>query len=269
MVLNGDGSVTFTPDAGYEGAASFDYKVIDQQGLTSVSPGTVALTVTDPVWYVDSNAAGGGDGTYLNPFKTIAELDAGGAFNGANDFNDTIFFYDRGSAYTGSIHALASGQKLLGDGSSLTAVNGLTIGASSSNTSLSSAGLTLITLGSGNTLSGLTLGNASTDVLGSSFGTLTVSSVTISSNGQALDLTNGAFSAGSAFTSITSTGGTHNISLANVTGSVDLGSGALSGASGSAFDVAGGTVSTTYSGNITETANAAMVNVTGGQTRAR
>ena len=98
---------------------------------------------------------------------------------------------------------------------------------------------------------------SSADILGSSFGALTVSSVGISSTGRRSNLTNGAFAAGSAFASITSSGGTHNISLANVTGSVDLGSGALSGASGSAFEVAGGTVSTTYSGNITETANAA------------
>ncbi|MEI9893918.1 MAG: hypothetical protein WDN28_08435 [Chthoniobacter sp.] len=49
----------------------------------------------------------------------------------------------------------------------------------------------------------------------------------------------------------------------NVTGSIDLGTGSLSGASGTTFDIAGGTVSTTYSGNISQGNNGALVSVAG------
>jgi len=57
-----------------------------------------------------------------------------------------------------------------------------------------------ITLASGNTLTGLILGNSSgPDVSGTSFGTLTVDSVSINSTGQAISLVTGAF-AGTGFT---------------------------------------------------------------------
>ncbi|MEY2503224.1 MAG: hypothetical protein QOI07_3561, partial [Verrucomicrobiota bacterium] len=87
--------------------------------------------------------------------------------------------------------------------------------------------------------------------------------------GQALNLATGAFAAGSDFVSITSTGGVHNVSLASVTGSVDLGGGALSGATGSAFLVGdgagtantGGTAAITYSGTIGVTGAARAVDI--------
>ena len=47
---------------------------------------------------------------------------------------------------------------------------------------------------------------------------------------------------------------------------VGLGGGALSGATGAAFSVVGGSVSTTYTGNISQASNAALLSVTGGHT---
>ncbi len=114
---------------------------------------------------------------------------------------------------------------------------------------------TVVTLSTGNELSGLNItgtlagGSGTAGITGSSFGTLKVQNVTVNTTGQALNLSTGAFGAGSAFTSITSSGGTHNIGLTSVTGTVDLGTGTLSGSSGSSFFVSGGSVSTTYSGD--------------------
>ncbi|MDA2895533.1 cadherin-like domain-containing protein, partial [Mycolicibacterium sp. BiH015] len=45
VVLNANGSVTFTPSAGYTGAASFAYKVKDSVGAVSAAAATVAITV--------------------------------------------------------------------------------------------------------------------------------------------------------------------------------------------------------------------------------
>src|SRR5688572_983349 len=77
--LNPDGTFTFTPDPGFTGAASFQYTVTDETGLSSVS--TVTVDVRD----VDAPGA--------SPFLGII----------APDFGDTI----EGSA---------SGDLMVGDG---------------------------------------------------------------------------------------------------------------------------------------------------------
>ncbi len=46
VVLNGNGSVTFTPTANFSGSASFKYRVKDAAGLVSSNTATVSVTVT-------------------------------------------------------------------------------------------------------------------------------------------------------------------------------------------------------------------------------
>ncbi|WP_270720696.1 tandem-95 repeat protein, partial [Mycolicibacterium sp. BiH015] len=46
VVLNADGTVTFTPAANYNGPASFTYKVKDTAGAVSANSATVSLTIT-------------------------------------------------------------------------------------------------------------------------------------------------------------------------------------------------------------------------------
>jgi len=121
-----------------------------------------------------------------------------------------------------------------------------------------------LTLSTGNTLSNFILGNATTAITGTSFGTLTVNGMVINTNGAALNLSTGTL-AGTGFTSITSTGGTNAINLNAIAGTVNFGTGALSGATGATFKVVGGTVAATYSGNITQaTAGQALVSISGG-----
>ncbi|MEO8458950.1 MAG: hypothetical protein ABI451_00335, partial [Dokdonella sp.] len=122
---------------------------------------------------------------------------------------------------------------------------------------LASAGIA-VTVGTGNFIHGLTLGNGTTALSGSAFGTLTANdNVVVNSNGQAINLTNGTLTA--TFNSVTSTGGSTNISLVQVAGTSNFGSGALSGAIGTNFAMgtaaasSGGTASITYSGSITQT----------------
>ncbi len=210
-INNTTGQITFTPTTGYEGPASFTYTVRDAQNLDSVSTGTVSLTVTDAVWYV--NAASGsdtaGDGSYNNPFASLAPLSTGGSADSLDDAGDTIFVYDNSAgtlSYSGGI-VLETNQKLIGDGVALS-VNGLAIGNgpddSGHNPFITSASGNTITLSSGNTLRGFDIGGsaAGTALAGTSFGTLSVDHVAINSSGQALALTTGNFGAGSTFTGV-------------------------------------------------------------------
>jgi hypothetical protein len=126
----------------------------------------------------------------------------------------------------------------------------------------------LITLAQNNEIRGLDLGNSSTAIFSNaSFGALSVGSTSINTNGTAIDVVSGSFNTGAAFSSITSTGGTYNIALTSVGGAVDFGTGSLAGATSTSFAVHGGTVSTTYSGSISQSnAGAKVVNFTGNHT---
>ncbi|MBB6409702.1 S-layer family protein [Mesorhizobium sangaii] len=83
-------------------------------------------------------------------------------------------------------------------------------------------------------------------------------------SGQAINLSG--VVAAIALDSTSSAGGVNNVSLTSVGGTVGLGSGTLSGASGASFNVVGGTAAVTYGGNITQANNAALVSVSAGHT---
>ncbi|WP_284275409.1 right-handed parallel beta-helix repeat-containing protein [Mesorhizobium huakuii] len=67
-----------------------------------------------------------------------------------------------------------------------------------------------------------------------------------------------------ALDSTSSGGGTNNISLTSVTGTIGLGTGTMTGATGTSFEVVGGTATVIYAGNITQANNAALVGVSSG-----
>ncbi|HEX9951743.1 MAG TPA: cadherin-like domain-containing protein, partial [Rubricoccaceae bacterium] len=273
-VVNADGTFTFTPTRGYEGPASFSYTVTNGFGTTA--PVTVSLTVGPPVFFVNAGAAAGGDGQFGAPYNTLSGLAAANNGTGTNPATgDRVFLYT--GAYSGTV-TLLGGQQLVGQGAtgaSFGAVLGVTWPADAgpeptvngTAPTITSA-TTGVTLGSGNTLRGFNLGNVTTGAAlsGTGFGTLVVSGVGINTTGQALSLTTGTLNGG--FTQLRSTGGTNNVFLSGVatTGTSTLGGAGdvLSGATGDAVVVAGGTGSFTYSGNVTQASNAATVNVSGG-----
>lgn len=113
----------------------------------------------------------------------------------------------------------------------------------------------------------ITTGSVNTAFTATNGGTVNVTTGSISAGAQAVNL-NG-IAAGINFTSITSGGGVNNVALTNVTGTVDLGSGALSGATGAAFLVSGGTANISYAGSVTKTTAGNVVSIssrTGGTT---
>ncbi|WP_225248149.1 hypothetical protein [Mesorhizobium sp. J8] len=101
------------------------------------------------------------------------------------------------------------------------------------------------------------LGVAGTMNIGATGGSETVNAA----NGQAISLVS--MAANVSLDSTSSGGGTSNVALSNVTGSVNLGSGALSGALGSAFNVSGGTADISYGGSIAKTTSGNVVIISG------
>lgn len=261
----GMGQFTYNPPAGYEGADSFTY-TISSNGQTAAA--TVNLTVGGMVWFINNNASSciaAGCGRLSNPFSTLAAFQALNTGAGNNPAaNDNIFVYESATAYTGPV-TLLNGQKLIGQDSSapLAALTGLTPPSGSAsfpamNTGAPVAQLTggtTVTLGSGNTLNGFTVGNGTLGISGSNFGTLTVSEVAINTTGAALSLNTGT-ATGTGFTSITSGGGTNNISLASLGGTLNIPSGALSGSTGTAFAINGGAGTISFGGTISNNAQA-------------
>jgi len=97
----------------------------------------------------------------------------------------------------------------------------------------------------GNRIRGLTIGStgAGTGIKGN-FGTLVVRETTINGTGEAIDLSNGDLDA--IFDNVSSISGVTAVNLDTVTGSFQALAGSISGSTGTAFNVSGGTLTVTY-----------------------
>jgi large repetitive protein len=230
VVLNADGSFTFTPTTGFSGTASFQYTAHDALGLNSDQVATVTLNVAAPVWYVDSANSGAADGSFAHPFTTIAQAVTAAAGDASAGVNNTIFVENAGSTYSAASGiTLKSGEQLLGDGSSLTQVNGNNVGLSSTNSTFSVAGGTAVTLNSGNTISGINITNTGSGAGivddGSTVTTLVLSNVDVTTGaGAGISLTHGGGSVTGSGNMVSSTGGGIALDITNT----NIGSGGLS-----------------------------------------
>jgi VCBS repeat-containing protein len=267
VTITADGDFTYRPAAGFTGNDTFTYTLTDQAAVNPLTDtGLVTINVATPkVWYVNADAAVDGDGTSDNPFNTLTHFQNSGVGNNVDGAGDTIFLYNAVNHYTGlSTLTLESNEKLIGQDVGLI-VNGTTLEAATGvNGAIIDGGVVLNGAATGNTISGVTLGNTGvggTALSGTGFGTLTIDNTVVNTNNNGMVLSTGAFAAGAAFTSFTSSGAT-DVSLTGITGSVDLGTGAMAGL----FAVSGGSVNTTYSGSLSQATNAAMVSVTGAHT---
>ena len=215
VTVNADGSFTYNPAPGFEGADSFTYTIAGASAPSNTA--TVTVNVAGMIWFVDAAAASGGDGRLTSPFDSISSFSAGAA----DEPNDNIFLYS--GSYTGGL-SLLSGQALIGAGSTATlaAVTGLTPPGYSdplpatggSNPTI--GGASGISISTNNLIRGVTIQNtAGTGISGTNFGTLAVADTTVSSTGQALDLSDGQLNA--TFQALSSDGsGTAGISLTNI-----------------------------------------------------
>ena len=184
-------------------------------------------------------------GTQASPFNSIAAFNlAQGTANGP-DAGDFIYLRQGTGTYSEANGInLATGQTLIGQGQNLV-VNGVTI-------EVGSAGLTPtiqvtgadegVLLAQNNTLSGFNISttNAAADGIedgGGTVGTLTVSNVSISGTGQAVDIDQGG-TLNVTLASVTSTGASEEgIQLANVAGSFTASTVSLNGMTGDGIDL--------------------------------
>jgi uncharacterized repeat protein (TIGR01451 family) len=214
VTVNADGSFTYNPAPGFEGADTFTYTIAGAGSPSNTA--TVTVTVAGMIWFIDDSAAGG-DGRLTSPFNSIS------AFNAfaADQQNDNIFLYS--GNYTGGL-ALQSGQALIGEGAtaSLAAVTGLTPPSYSDPLPPTGGanpvvgGPSGITVATNNLIRGITIANTGgTGISGTNFGTLAVSETTINATDQALNLDNGQLNA--TFQSISSDGSASAaVRLANI-----------------------------------------------------
>jgi Bacterial Ig domain/Cadherin domain len=268
--ISANGSFTFLPGVGDKNQNdTFTYHLTDG---TATASGTVTVGIANAlVWYVDNAKATNGDGRSSSPLNTLTGINnAAGGTGDSDGSGDILFLYQGSGNYTGGL-PLEANQQLLGQPNGLTVNNGVSnvtlVSPSGSRPTITNASNNGITLGTGNTIRSLNVGNASNfGISGGSFGTLDVADTGINSTGQALNLNSGTLS-GSGFTGVSSSGGPSNVSLAAVgTGgsTFSLGSGTLSGATSDAFKVIG-SGSFSYSGNISQaTSGAALVSASGG-----
>lgn len=196
VTFNADGSFTFNPSPGYTGTTSFDY-IVGNGMLTDT--GTVSLSVTNPIWFIDNSQPTNGDGRLGTPFNSIANFNSGASGGAASD---AIFIYRQTATnYSGAL-TLKSGQIVIGQGasSSINTIRGISppvYSASLPSTAgtrpvLANAGTT-VTLNQNNRLHGFNIAaSAGTGLLGSTMGTLQIRDMSVANTaGTAVSLTNG------------------------------------------------------------------------------
>src|SRR5205085_11918643 len=131
VTLLADGSFTYDPPVGYTGPDTFTYQATDG---SKTDNGTVTITLTERVWYVNSAAAVDGDGRSTTPFKVITgHLDGAGGAGDVDGANDYIFLFS--GSYSVTTLPLESGQRLIGQGVNLV-VNSQTLVTASSKPTL-------------------------------------------------------------------------------------------------------------------------------------
>jgi len=270
VTLAANGSFTYTPPVGRPNIAdgatvqdSFTYTITNSADPTLTSTGTVRINLTGRVWYLV--AGGVGDGRSNTPSGSPA------AMSTAADKSTDIFYIFSGGGSLNGPFSVDAGQQLLGQGVNLV-VSAITLFTATSNpTTTNTAGSCVSLAGApgNNTLSGFNIGNCTggTAITGANVGTLNVSTLSINTNGGALDLTGvGSPTVSVVLGGTTSTGGTKNVNLVGLNGTITLAGGALSGATNNAFDVNGGTAGITYSGAISNSTGrqVSIVSKTGG-----
>ena len=267
VIVLADGSFTYISAANFTGTDTFTYTIRDK-GLDGVAGngddltgvGTVTITVSNQVWYVDSSFAGTSDGRSTNPFKTLADVTGA---SGPDDAGDIIYLAAASGNYGGGI-TLLNNQTLWGANEALV-VSGINLKAAGADPTIVNAGGSGVTLAQGNTLKGFTVGDTTeADITdgGGTVGALTISNVNLTGTGQAVDIDQGG-ALNVTIDSLTSTNGANGVQLAatgnTLTGTFMATNGAISGSSGAAFLVGdgagaantGGAAAITYGGTIT------------------
>jgi hypothetical protein len=214
VAIASDGSFTFTPLVNSTTADNIGYSVAGCSAPALKAP----VSISNMVWYIDSSAAGGGDGRSTGPFQSVSSLNVAAP----NTTSVGDYIYVKGSTGSAGL-TLKNNQQLIGSGVALV------VGANTLQLAGTAPVITSpITVATDNTISGLTVGGIS----GTVGGTLTVSSASVVAGAaQAINLTGGTLAVN--LTKVSSSGGVNGIQLSNTTGAFTVsGTGTTAGSGG-------------------------------------
>ncbi|HET6999096.1 MAG TPA: tandem-95 repeat protein [Solirubrobacterales bacterium] len=238
-----DGKFTYTPPAGITTAIdSFEYTVSDGE---QEDTGTVQISLSGRVWYVDNDRPSSGDGRSSSPFDTLA------AAASASSAGDTIYVH-KGDGTTTKQNAgiaLKANQRLLGEATDLVVgADTLFDGAPAQRSKIGNSAGVGVTLASGSRVEGLDISAAGgraisggAGVVGSTIGDVLAGG---SAGGVGLIGTSGTFEISNL--AVTTTGGT-GLTATNA-GDVRLtsaGTISISSTGGMALDASGSELSGT------------------------
>jgi methionine-rich copper-binding protein CopC len=213
VAVAANGTFTYNPPAGYEGPDSFNYTITNSAGSDI---GTVNITISGMIWFIDDNAASGSCtannnicGRLTHPFSTLPSFEAvnGNAtpVNGtdviAPEAGDHIFIFS--GSYTGPL-TLENNQRVIGQGATTGTLSGLSgitpatdsdtlPGTSGAKPSIGGGGFNVV---SNNQIYGLQFDDSTTTSINSTanIGTMIIGDVTIlndASNGGGIILDDG------------------------------------------------------------------------------
>lgn len=162
LTLNADGSFTYTPNQGVGNTTdSFTYQLSNAAGSAT---GTVTINIGALAFFVNNQAAAGGNGQQATPFRTLAEAQA--AATGVAGAQITVARGDGTSTGYNTPVILAAGQSLVGqDAASQPVLSaGVTLAGGNRVANLRFSGVTGVALnGTGaqdGTISGVTVQNS-------------------------------------------------------------------------------------------------------------
>jgi len=287
ITMSANGSFIYNPPAGFEGTDTFTYTLTDNDGDPGghTDTATVSITVAGMIWFVNSTGAAG-DGRLTTPFNSMAAFQAVNNGTGNNPAaGDNIFLFENATPYTSGV-TLLNNQKLIGQDATATLAAttglpqptfGLTYPVTSPGGTLvtittSAANSNGVTLASGNTLRGFTVGNTTlydiANTTTATVGTLTISDVTCNGTGGIFRADAGGALAVTIDSASTTSASANAIQLNGATtGSLTVnGSGNFAGVVAADVFINGGSANVTIASSITNISgrSADIQNKTGG-----
>lgn len=270
--LSADGSFTYESNAGYTGTDVFTYDLTNGFGTQTCN---AQIVVSNTIWFVDVNGTGTNQGTYTNPFQTIAAFNASllpgngdvialmsGIYTDADGFNllDNQKLIGKGAilnnyftADANSVNSYKTYAASAGSGSAIPVIN---------TTGIGNPGVYLAT---NNTVAGLIINDTGGyGIDGGAVGSPTIADVSINGNGGAIRVsTSGAFGSNVNFGNLNSTASFDDaIQLVNVTGTLGISGGVgLNNPTNQLFDITGGSVNIVYPGGVDKRAGLAQTGI--------
>ncbi|HLO55670.1 MAG TPA: PKD-like domain-containing protein, partial [Saprospiraceae bacterium] len=238
VTFSPDGSFTFNPNPGYTGSTTFTYTVSDG---TYNSVGTVTITMTGMIWFINAGAPAGGDGRLNSPWNTMNSFNA----SSLDDPGDNIFVYS--GTYTNTLSTILLGnQRLIGQGavgslatlasvtfSSFPPISPATIPTVGGTNPIFNQAGNNVNAQSVNRIYGLTINNTSGTSLVSNGSTsllirdlivTNTGGIAVNFNSSALDVI---------FRSVSASNGSYGMRVSNTTGSLEItGTGTTDGSGG-------------------------------------